>query len=361
MNYERQKAEVQKLWSAFDSQKQAVEAAGARTAEVRALERDYYEPYDEASKAVGLAEERYRRLLEEQAEGTMSYGGLADAFRREGFPGKSAVLAWPEFKALLWSGSVDTLHPIRRPGAPLRSDQRYLWPVLPQEAVGGDVTAIQVLRQASRTLPSAASVVRSIDAITVKPEVDSALELLTVPMKQVAAIETNVPNVILSQRQADQVIETDLRLALNEGLDKLVLDAVAASGFQAPGTDPLLVSIRKAITTVSAAGYNPDTLVLTPAASQTLDTLQDSANNYIFGAGRFAPGQLFGLNVRVSKTVAAPIVVDASAFGRLHASPVRLDRFEADSGTTNRSNVRMELHAAVAVHRQNAAIRVAAA
>jgi hypothetical protein len=37
------------------------------------------------------------------------------------------------------------------------------------------------------------------------------------------------------------IIETDLRLALNEALDNLILDAVAGAGFQAPGTDPLLV------------------------------------------------------------------------------------------------------------------------
>lgn len=41
------------------------------------------------------------------------------------------------------------------------------------------------------------------------------------------------------------MIEQDLRLAVNEGLDKLVLDAIALSGFQAPGTDPLIVSIRR--------------------------------------------------------------------------------------------------------------------
>lgn len=57
-------------------------------------------------------------------------------------------------------------------------------------------------------------------------------------------------------------------------IDKLILDAIAASGFQAPGTDALLISIRKAMTTIFAAGYNPDTLILTPAASEALDVLQ---------------------------------------------------------------------------------------
>jgi hypothetical protein len=43
------------------------------------------------------------------------------------------------------------------------------------------------------------------------------------------------------------------------------VDFIAAAGFQAPGTDPRLVSIRKAMTTILDAGYNPDTLLLTTA------------------------------------------------------------------------------------------------
>jgi hypothetical protein len=66
------------------------------------------------------------------------------------------------------------------------------------------------------------------------------------------------------------------------------------------------------------------------------------------------------LNVRVSKTVAAPIVVDAAAFGKLYASPVSLATFEENAGKTNSSLVRMELHAVFGVERQDAAIRIAA-
>ncbi len=66
-DHRRKKAEVARLWAAFSEKKQAVEAAGARTAEVKALERDYYEPYAEASKSFEFAEERYRSLLEREA------------------------------------------------------------------------------------------------------------------------------------------------------------------------------------------------------------------------------------------------------------------------------------------------------
>ena len=188
--------------------------------------------------------------------------------------------------------------------------------------------------------------------------------MATVALKQVATVETGVPNVYLEQPAFNSAIENDLRLAVNEGLDKLVLDAVAASGFQAPSTDPLLVSIRKAMTTIMASGYNPDTLVLTPANAEALDTLRAtttaSEQYYVFAPAQLAPRQIFGLNVRISKTAAAPFVADSTALGKMYASPVTLARFEADSGTTNTSNVRLELHAVFGTERQDAAVRIAA-
>ncbi len=123
------------------------------------------------------------------------------------------------------------------------------------------------------------------------------------------------------------------------------------------------MSIRRAITTVQANGYSPDTLILTPADAHALDILTtgNGAQDYVFGAGGFAPGTLFGLQKRISKTIPAPVVADSSALGRLYTSPVSLASFEADGGTTNRSNVRLELNAVFGVERQNAAVRIAAA
>jgi hypothetical protein len=53
-------------------------------------------------------------------------------------------------------------------------------------------------------------------------------------------------------------------------------------------------------------------------------------------------------------------VVDSQALGRLYTSPVTLARFEADAGTTNRGNVRMELNAVFGGERTGAAVRIAA-
>ena len=186
------------------------------------------------------------------------------------------------------------------------------------------------------------------------------------PLNQVATIQSNVPNVYLEQQAFNTVIENDLRLAINDGLDKLVLDKFAAVGFQAPGTDPLLVSVRKAMTTILAAGYNPDTLILTPAAAEALDAGRVGhrgrhARTSCSPRRSFAPDQIFGLNKRISKTIPAPAVVDSTALGKLYASPVSAwPASRPTAGTTNRSNVRMELHGVFGVERQTAAVRIAA-
>ena len=87
--------------------------------------------------------------------------------------------------------------------------------------------------------------------------------------------------------------------------------AVAASGFQAPGANRI-IDIRKCITTLRAAGYMPDTVFLTPADSEALDLLvtgiASGTADFVFAPGQFAPGTLFGLNVVVSKGIAASVV-----------------------------------------------------
>jgi len=303
-----------------------------------------------------------------QVEDRVSAGetrSLAEQFRHNGFPGETATIDWGEFRAATFTGSVDTLAPTSSSPTALGFDIRYAYPAFPQVAVSGGDTSVQVLRQSARTLPAAATVIRAIDAVTVKPEVASVLEVITVPLKQVAAIQSNIPNVYLEQPAFNSTIEGDLRLTLNEGLDKLVLDAVAASGFQAPGTDPLLISIRKAMTTIQASGYSPDVLVVTPANMEALDTLRATATAgeqyYVFAPAQLAPRNIFGLQVRISKTAAAPFVADSRALGKLYISPISLARFEQDAGAVNKSTVRLEGHAAFGTERQSAAIRIAAA
>jgi hypothetical protein len=74
-----------------------------------------------------------------------------------------------------------------------------------------------------------------------------------------------------------------------------------------------LVSIREAMTTIMAAGYSPDTLLLTPANAEALDTLVSGVtggtNHYVFAPANFAPNTIFGLIKWISKTVPAAAAV----------------------------------------------------
>lgn len=294
--------------------------------------------------------------------------GLAAAFEARGWPAERAELAWDEYeaecRALTVSAAADDVNQATRTSGPYGFDQRYAWPAFPREGVGREVTSVTVLQQTARSLATAANVVRAIDAVSTKPETSSTGDDVVTSLKQVASIQTNIPNVYLEQAAFRTVIEQDLRHAIDGGLDKLVLDAIATSGFQAPSTDNILVSVRKAITTIQGNGYEPDTLLLTPSAAETIDTMVSGVTggsaDFVFAPGQFAPGTLFGLQRRVSKTIPAPAVVDAAALGKMFMSPVSLERFEADAGTTNKSNVRLELHAAFGLERVGAAVRIAA-
>jgi len=125
------------------------------------------------------------------------------------------------------------------------------------------------------------------------------------------------------------------------------------------GANDQLTAIRKGITAVTAGGYSPDVLIIDAAGAEALDLTRTAGTEafYVFGPARFAPGEIFGLSVRVSKT-AGTAVVDSQAFGKLYVSPISLSRFEENAGATNTSTVRLEGHAAFGIERTSAGARV---
>jgi HK97 family phage prohead protease len=263
--------------------------------------------------------------------------GLADEFRHAGFPGETATIPWQAFedRAVTWTPSMDLLNQPQRQAGAFPFDQRYAWPALARVAVDAAATSVLVLSQTARSLASAANVVRAVDSVVAKPETGSTINLITVPLKQVATIQSAIPNIVLEQPAINTVIEQDLRLAINEGLDKVLLDTVTASGFQTLGAN-LILTVRSAMTTLFAGGYNPDTLILTPADAAALDVLvsgiASGTADFVFSPGQFSPN-IWNLTKRVSKTVPASVVMDASAYGKMYMSPVSLARFENASGT----------------------------
>ena len=223
---------------------------------------------------------------------------------------------------------------------------------------------MNVLNQTTRTLISGGTAVRAIDAVSTKPAIGGTVTMTAASMKQVAAISSGLPNVYLENGDIESIISQDLRLAYSDGLDfHANAQIVASSGTQTLSTDPLLNVIRRSISLLWSLGYNADTLLLTPANSETLDLLTSGGTAgwpgaYVFGAGQFGPPSIFGCNVRVSKNLANPVVLDSSAYARLYAGPVSLQRFEENAGASNSSLLRFEGNALLNVERSTAAVRI---
>jgi HK97 family phage prohead protease len=298
--------------------------------------------------------------VEERAEVT-PFRSLAEVFESRGFPDSVASVTWDEFRALTWSGGtvLTDLNPTRRAGVALGYDQRWAYPAFPSTSVDSATTAVQILRQSSRTLPAGTAIVRPIDSVTTKPEVDTVTELVSQQLSQVAAVSSNVPNIHGEQIAFRSMVETDLRLGISEGYDRLVLNGLSTAGTLTAGTaGDVIQKVRRGMSQLATAGYAADTLIIDASGAENLDLLRSSGDEefYVWSPGQPA-GPLFGLNRRVTKA-AGTAVVDSEAFGRLYASPLQLQRFEVDAGLTNRSNYRLEGHATFGVERLTAGVRI---
>jgi hypothetical protein len=296
------------------------------------------------------------------ADGDVRFRSMAELFEERGFfENRVASIGWDEYRAFTWGTTVELVNPIRREGVALGYDTRWLWPVLPTTPVSDATTSVQYVRQASRTLAGTA-VIRAIDAVSQKPETSTTAELATLSLSQVASVQSNVPRIHAAQPSFQSMLEQDLRLSVNDGLDELCRRGLVTAGTAAAVTGNVLDKVRKAITVVQGNGYSPDTLAIDPAGAEALDLLKTSGSEamYVFNAGAAAPAP-YGLRVRVWKSgTGGPgtALLDSSAFGRLYTSPVELRSFEADGGLTNRINLRLELNAGFATERTAAGLRI---
>jgi hypothetical protein len=232
-----------------------------------------------------------------------------------------------------------------------------LFPVLPQTAVSDATTSVQYLRQSGRVLAGTATI-RALDATSTKPSVAGTAELVSAQLQQVAAIHPDIPRIHAAQPLFQSIVETDLRLSVNDGLDEVVRRGVTTAGTAAAVTGNIVDKVRKAKTVVQAAGYNPDVLAIDPAGAEALDLLKTSGSEamYVFAPGQAAPAP-WGLQLRVWKT-AGTAILDSTSFGRLYVAPVELRSFEQDAGATNRQTVRMETNALYTVERVAAGLKI---
>lgn len=259
----------------------------------------------------------------------------------------------------LESGDLDALNRIQTEGAPLGYDARRLYPNLPMQAVDSGATSVETFRQLSRTLASPASMQRAIDATSTKPTTSTGAEIESLSLQQVATVNPGIPNVLLARPAFTTMVQQDLRLAFEDAVDDLVVDAIAAADTtpSAFGMDTFS-SVREAIKELTDAGYSPDLVALSSEMHKDLDLFRDGGTNeqYAFATTARQTGiaPLFGLKVAVVKNLVNAFVLDTKAAGRLYLSPVELRSFEENDGSTNTTLVRIEAHGAFGVERPTA-------
>jgi hypothetical protein len=171
---------------------------------------------------------------------------LYEAFRSAGLArGKRAELPWEEFRSLTWTGSVDNLDQPRRAADALGYDQRYAYQALP--SVGRRLGRYLGLDpDPDRTNAGHAGERDPGDRHGHGQAGDGGDADRAGDGPQAAGLgRLGHSERLPRERQAGSIVENDLKLAITDALDDLLKQAVAASGFQAPGTDPLLVSVRK--------------------------------------------------------------------------------------------------------------------
>lgn len=261
------------------------------------------------------------------------------------------------FATATFDGDIEDMVRIDRPTAPLGADQRFLWPALPFQGVGSDVTNITSFRQKSRTLPSLASMIRDIDAATEKPEVATVTELVTEPLHQIPAMESNIPNVMLESASFRGWISDDLGFGYASAVDFHVIEQiVAVSPPVGPSGADLLEQIVRAAGDVVSAGYSPSILAAAPEVLIDLALLkQPGTEDYLFSGREFD----IGLRKVAVAGLDVPLVIDPAAAGVFYNSPVRFATFEENAGKTNSSNVRVESHGVFVVQRVEAIVEVA--
>jgi HK97 family phage prohead protease len=271
--------------------------------------------------------------------------------------------AWENRAITMGTTTLDLYSGPQFAAAPFPYDTRWAWPAFQQVPVDAATTAVNILAETSRTLISGGTAVRAINATSSKPEVALTVTNTPTELKQIAAVVAGIPNIVLKQNGIESIIANDLRLSYADGLDFHVCQGINTAGTQTLATDPLLNVIRRSITVLRSSGFNPDTLLLTPANSETLDLFTTGGTAgwpgaYAFGAGQFGPSRVFGLQTRVSKSIGQPVVLDSVAFGKVYASPVSLASFEEAAGLTNTSLVRFEGNAVLGIERLTAAVRI---
>ena len=290
---------------------------------------------------------------------------MFDAYVRAGFePDKPAVsLPYREFRSLTMTAAADTVAPDRQDSSvPLGFDQRYAYPAFPQVSVDATATSVQVLRQTARSLATAANVTRA-DRRRKREAGDQLDHRPDHGQLEAARHDSDERPEHLrhesggGQRDRARSARCDQRWSgwareYGAGSERL-----SGTRHGCPAALATQGSHHRSSQRLQPRHRDPDTG--SRGRPRHLDD-QRHREDVRLCRRRSGPARAYGMQTRISKTIPAPVVVDSRAFGKLYTGPVSLASFEADGGTTNRSNIRLEMSAAFGTERQAAAVRIAA-
>lgn len=281
-------------------------------------------------------------------------GSFYAAIQKAGYDRRSSPQVEVPFNAATFDGNYEDAQQVRKESAGLGADRRYLYPSLVQQGVARDTTGVQSFRQKARTPAAPTNMIRDIDAVTNKPETGTETELVNEPLKQIATVESGIPNIMLESSAFRQFIEFDLRFAFSEAIDYHVAAQIAAATPAAGAEgENILEAVVNAAEEVASNGYNARILAAAPQDLIALLLLREPGTDDYVGAAM--DRALSGLTKVAVKGLMFPMVLDPVALGTLYASPVDFRSFEENAGKTNTSLVRIEANGLYVVQRSDAA------
>ncbi|MFT3854790.1 MAG: hypothetical protein QM733_18940 [Ilumatobacteraceae bacterium] len=136
-------------------------------------------------------------------------------------------------------------------------DQRWLWPLLPSEQAGDDLSVADY-RQTGRTLTG--TVQRATTATTDKATLDVALSLVTEAIPQHAIVIPDIPNALFTKvRQLQAFLQSEATFQINADIDSHVFAQIVAATppFGNTGTT-LIDKVRNGIAAIARHRSEPE-------------------------------------------------------------------------------------------------------
>jgi hypothetical protein len=267
-------------------------------------------------------------------------------------------------KDLLLGGSSDVtgdaqanVPPRVEPGvSPLQVSQRYAHPVLPSANISPEDPSVSYLQQTNRTLADPDDALLDFASRATKPTTDSTVTLQNEPAKMVATVSGYIPNALFGNDDLRNVVDADMRLALNKSLDKYVVDAILSDPDTSFDGADIIEAIVFAQQKLGDEGFNPSVTLVSSTDYTVLTLMRSGMTQEFFLSNRPNLGDL-----RICDGIqdGSPVVLDPAAFGTLYTGPLAMDIDAFTRFDSNESRLRAEFPALVVVRRAKAACQVA--